>query len=95
MSDDIPNPYLAALRDARIDADRLAGHMRDHLKDVKTAMDNGAWVSTTADEFYTALGQQNTALDTTADEAVAEVDDAIRGRPEMVPPDSPDGRWTP
>ena len=95
MADDIPNPYLAALRDARIDADRLAGNMRDELKGVKTAMDNGAWVSTTADEFYTALGQQNTALDTAADEALAEVDDAIRGRPEMVPPDSPDGRWTP
>ena len=95
MADDIPNPYLAALRDARDDADRLAGPMRDELKGVKTAMDNGAWVSTTADEFYTALGQQNTALDTAADEALAEVDDAIRGRPEMVPPDSTDGRWTP
>ncbi|PZF79711.1 hypothetical protein [Jiangella anatolica] len=95
MAEDIPNPYLAALREARDDADRLAGPMRDELKGVKTAMDNGAWVSPAADEFYAALGQQTTALDTAADGALEDIDDAISGRPEMVPPDSPDGRWTP
>ncbi|TDE10150.1 hypothetical protein [Jiangella asiatica] len=95
MSDDIPNPYLAALREARDDAGPVADGIREELRGVKDAMDAGAWVSSAADEFYTALTTQNTRLDAAADEAISDLDSAIEGRPEMVPPDSRDGRWKP
>lgn len=89
----IPNPYLAALRQARAVVGPKAEDLRTDLDAVRRAMDNGAWVSTTADRFYTELDGHVRTLSTCADEPVDTIDDAIFGRAEMVDPDSRDGRW--
>ena len=68
------------------------GRMRS-LDEAIRHMDEGAWFSTAADEFYAALTQRRSTLLTVRDNAVGEFDQAISGMPEMVDSTSWYVRW--
>ncbi|ROS26004.1 hypothetical protein [Cellulomonas sp. PhB150] len=93
MADEIPNPYLAAIRVRRGQAVPVAADLRDDLDGVIRAMDAGAWISSTADDFYTDLTGHHRSVTTAADGAIATFDDAIRRQPEKVEPDAWQTRW--
>jgi hypothetical protein len=67
----VPNPYLAALRDKRTESLPPLYELRTALDDAVSAMDQGAWHSTTADGFYAELTGQLTTLTGVRDNVVA------------------------
>ncbi|RHA37648.1 hypothetical protein [Cellulomonas rhizosphaerae] len=93
MADEIPNPYLAAIRSRRGLAVPVAADLRDDLDAVVRAMDAGAWVSSAADDFYTDLTGHRRSVTTASDGAIATFDDAIRRQPEKVEPGAWQTRW--
>ena len=97
MTDDataqIPNPYLASIKNRREQAVPVAADLRDDLDAVVRAMDAGAWVSTVADAFYVDLTGHKKALTTAADGAISTFDAAIRSQPEQVEPGGWQTRW--
>lgn len=93
VTDKVPNPYLAAVRANRADAETATTDLRGDLDAAVTAMDNGAWQSPVADTFYTELTGHRTTLETAADGAMGEFDDAIASQPEEVEPNSWQTHW--
>jgi hypothetical protein len=93
MTDKVPNPYLAAIRANRGDAEPVADDLRDDLNAAVQAIDNGAWQSTAADTFYTQLTGHKTTLGTAADGVMSEFQTAIDGQDEEVEPNSWQTRW--
>ncbi len=89
----VPNPYLAALRRRRTESLPHVHDLRTALDEAIRHMDEGAWFSTAADEFYAALTQRRSTLLTVRDNAVGEFDQAISGMPEMVDSTSWYVRW--
>lgn len=80
----VPNPYLAALRSHRSSAVSPAAELASALDDARTAIDGGAWFSTTADQFFDELTTQCTRLGQVQERSIEEFDDAIAGQPERV-----------
>ncbi|SDU85519.1 hypothetical protein SAMN04488563_6780 [Jiangella alkaliphila] len=93
MPDKVPNPYLAAVRANRGDAEPAATGLRGDLDAAVTAMDNGAWQSSVADTFYTELTGHKTTLTNAADGALGGFDDIIASQPEEVEPNSWQTHW--
>ncbi|WP_456789699.1 hypothetical protein [Cellulomonas sp. P5_C5] len=89
----IPNPYLASIKQRRALAVPVAADLRDDLDAVVRAMDAGAWLSPVADAFYTDLTGHKQALTTAADGAISTFDSAVRSQPEQVEPGAWQTRW--
>jgi hypothetical protein len=69
--------------------------LRTNLDPGRTAMNQGAWISRTADTFFAELSEHIRSLDRAADGSLENLDTMIAGREPMVDPESADGRWTP
>lgn len=91
----VPNPYLAALRQARTVVEPLTVALDANLNPVRTAMNQGAWISASADTFFAELSEHIRSLGRAADGSLQNLDEMISGREPMVDPGSPDGRWWP
>ena len=81
----LPNPYLAAIRAAKQQAAGPAQQLAEGLKAVDSAMQGNCWQSSVADQFYTELAEQRTALSRCHTRAMDEFDQAIGDQPEQVP----------
>lgn len=93
MSDTIPNPYLAALRSRRAQARPTVDDLRNDLDAAVTAMESGAWVSSSADDFAVDLAGHRSTLGLAADGVLATYDGAINRQPEEVEPGAWQTRW--
>lgn len=85
---EVPNPYLAAIKDAKAGSEPAARTLRQALDKAVRAMDAGAWVGGASDQFYTALTGHRTTIRTSSSHGMDHFDEAIRGMPTKVPPDS-------
>ncbi len=93
MSDLVPNPYRAALRQRRGRAGPVADELRAALDAAVRAMERGAWVSSMADDFAADLAGHRDALGLASDGVLATYDEAIAGQPELVERDDWQVRW--
>lgn len=95
VSDDelIANPYRQAVQRQRELAAPHADTLRDALEKAVSAMDDGAWVSSQADTFYEELTAHVRTLETAAERALDEFDNALDRLPVEVSPDSAYVHW--
>ncbi|WP_298328882.1 hypothetical protein [Haloactinopolyspora sp.] len=88
-----PNPYRATIATrrglSRDDAEQIASELADAV----TAMDNSAWVSSTADDFYAELTGHVRTLNDAGEAVMQEFSDAIEGQPKTVEPNAWQTRW--
>lgn len=89
----VDNPYLAGLREVQATVNPTATLLGTELDSARTAMDQGAWASTTADTFYAELADHVKALGLAADGCLENLAAKILGRPATVDASSRDGRW--
>lgn len=80
----VPNTYRAAISRARTVAQPRAQEIKDALDKAHRAFGGGCWLSTTADDFGTALAENRRTLTRVQEEAMAEFDDAVARQPELV-----------
>ncbi len=93
MTDQVPNPYRAAMTANRGDARPISDDLKTDLDAAVQAMDNGAWQSRVADTFYTELTGHKTTLTTAAEGVMTEFDDAIEQQDPLVDRDAWQVRW--
>ncbi|PSK98284.1 hypothetical protein CLV30_12070 [Haloactinopolyspora alba] len=89
----VQNPYRAAVQGRSGDSYDDLSDFTTELDDAKKAMDKGAWVSSAADDFYTELTEQITALNNAAEGAETEFSETIENQPEKVEPDAWQTHW--
>lgn len=89
----VPNPYRAALDRALHVVEGEAGTLSQALRAVQSAMDGGAWKSTTADAFAAAAADHRARLVDCGDASVSAVRQARDAQPLQVPADAWQIRW--
>jgi hypothetical protein len=89
----VANPYRAAIAGRRDDSQPLTEAFATELDQAVTAMNDGAWISTAADTFFTELTGHVTALGTAAEGVLETYRTAIEGQPAEVPPNSWQTHW--
>ncbi|PZU42012.1 MAG: hypothetical protein DI571_12070 [Arsenicicoccus sp.] len=89
----VPNAYKNALETARTRSMSPADDIKEALDKADRAMSAGCWVSTTADDFGSALSEHKRTLGTVRDKVIEDFDDAIAGQPERVESTAWQTRW--
>lgn len=89
----VANPYLEGLRGVQATVTPTAALLSTELDSARSAMDLGAWTSTTADTFYAELSEHVATLGRASDGCLDNLEAKINGRAAKVDASSRDGRW--
>ncbi|WP_375492698.1 hypothetical protein [uncultured Jatrophihabitans sp.] len=89
----IPNPYKAALEQARPGVTAEAHALERALQGAMSAMAAGAWQSSVATEFEHGLKAKKSTLHTAGESAVQEINAKINSEHDMVDANSFQAHW--
>lgn len=89
----VTNPYRAAIAGRRDQSRPLTEAFATELDQAVAAMNAGAWISTSADTFFTELTGHVTSVGTAAEGVMETYRTAIEGQPEQVPMNSWQTHW--
>lgn len=89
----VSNPYRDEIQHARAACLAPASRLETALEAARTAMDNGAWTGSGAEDFDGELTDRTATVRQSGPDAIACFDTALSGMPEQVPSDSWYVRW--
>lgn len=95
MGEKVDNQYKLSLGDALSSIRGYAADCGDAFTSVVTAMENGAWKSTTADTFSEELTGHKSSAGTAGDECETAVETKYENEDDQVPEDDPHAHWVP